>query len=148
MCSKRRVKEAIPRCRKDFPPSIPTTCNHVFDIYHPFRISLSVNSVISTVKEQRAGICSARSISIKNMGWENVDDKPSVLIIYDVSAPISFSTVQHLYGNTVTSLVWRLSCVFSFTKHVYLIDGHALSSSAPAALMDGLYKLHSPHLTQ
>lgn len=83
---------------------ITTTCNCVYGMYHPIRILLSMNCGISTVKEQRAGICHALRISIKNPGWEYIDDKPSVLIIYDVIAPVSFQTVQHLYGNTITSL--------------------------------------------
>lgn len=105
------------------------------------------NSVISTVKEQRAGICGAPSISIKNLGWENVDDEPSVLIIYEVMAPISFRTVQHLYGN-YHFLVWGPNCVFSFTKHVYLTDGR---TQALHLLQVHWWKgssMHSSHLTQ
>lgn len=67
-----------------------------------------MNSIISAVKEQRTGICSA--LVSAESGLREADDKPSVLIIYDVIAPLPFRTVRDLHGNTVTSLVWGQWC--------------------------------------
>lgn len=81
-------------------------------------------------------------------GLREPDDKPSVLIIYDVIASLSFRTVQDLYGNTVTSLVWGQWCLLlhkACAPHRWPLSG---SLFAPATLMEGIYKPHLPPLTQ
>lgn len=146
-CSKGRVKETIPRCLE-----YSATQRH----HHLSPCLWHLLPILDPTPYELYHLCSKRTKNwhlhcsgiSREPGLREPDDKPSVLIIYDVIASLSFRTVQDLYGNTVTSLVWGQWCLLFYkacAPHRWPLSG---SSFASATLMEGIYKPHLPPLTQ